>query len=190
MAFGIFGWDRLFDGGEKRVLQLFVWCEGERGGGENGENKEGGGKGEMSRFMLQTLAEKEDLLGAGQKIDLRVLSAVSETKEPEAISVKKDKRVMEQLHQRFNHEKILSPSAINTYMSCPLKFYFNYVVGLRPIDEVSDDVDKAMFGTIFHDVMHHLYKPYEGKTFLSTEANAIAENDKKSIQNGTASSSL
>lgn len=140
-------------------------------------NTEGEGKGEMSRFMLQTLAEKEDLLGAGQKIDLRVLSAVSDTKEPEAISVKKDKLVMEQLHQRFNHEKILSPSAINTYMSCPLKFYFNYVVGLRPIDEVSDDVDKAMFGTIFHDVMHHLYKPYERKTFLSTEANAIAEND-------------
>lgn len=146
-------------------------------------NTEGGGKGEMSRFMLQTLAEKEYLFGAGQKIDLRVFSAASETKKDEAISVKKDEQVMEMLRQRFNQKKILSPSAINTYMSCPLKFYFNYVAGLRTINEVSDDVDKPMFGTIFHDVMHHLYQPYEGRKISSTEAIAIAENDSLITQN-------
>lgn len=145
-------------------------------------NTEGGGKGEMSRFMLQTLAEKDNLFGARQKIDLRAFSAASETKEAEAISVKKDELVMEKLHQRFNQEKILSPSAINTYMSCPLRFYFNYVAGLRPIDEVSDDVDKAMLGTIFHDAMHHLYQPYEGKPFHSTDVEALRKNEKKILQ--------
>ena len=143
---------------------------------------EGGSKGEMSRFMLQTLAEKDDLFGAGQQIDLRAFSAASETKETEAISVKKDGPVMEKLHQRFNREKILSPSAINTYMSCPLRFYFNYVAGLRPIDEVSDDVDKAMLGTIFHDAMHHLYQPYVGKPFRSTDVEALAQDEKKMLQ--------
>lgn len=145
-------------------------------------NTEGGGKGEMSRFMLQTLAEKDNLFGARQEINLKAFSAASETKEAEAISVKKDELVMEKLHQRFNQEKILSPSAINTYMSCPLKFYFNYVAGLRPIEEVSDDVDKAMLGTIFHDAMHHLYQPYEGKPFHSTDVEALKQNEKKILQ--------
>lgn len=72
-------------------------------------------------------------------------------------------RVMEKLHARFDEEHILSPSAINTYMKCPLKFYFNYVVRLRPDEGVSEDVDKPMFGTIFHYAIQKLYEPYQGK---------------------------
>lgn len=136
-----------------------------------------GNKGEMSRFMLQTLAEKEELFGEGQKIALRAFTTINETKKVESLCVKKDAEVMEKLYARFNGEHILSPSAIITYMKCPLKFYFNYVAELRPEDEVSDDIDKPMFGTIFHDAMHHLYLPYEKKPFYSYEVKALAEND-------------
>ena len=145
-------------------------------------NTEGGNKGEMSRFMLQTLAEKDQLFGEGQEIGLRAFAANSETKAIETISVKKDTSVMEKLHKRFDAEHILSPSAINTYMKCPLKFYLNYVAGLRPEDEVSDDVDNAMFGTIFHDAMHHLYLPYEGKPFLSCELRKLMSNEEHILQ--------
>ncbi len=146
-------------------------------------NTEGGNKGEMSRFMLQTLAEKDELFGEGQEIALRAFTANSETKAVEAISIKKDATVMKQLHERFNTERILSPSAINTYMKCPLKFYLNYVAGLRPEDEVSDDVDNAMFGTIFHDAMHHLYQPYEGKPFPSEELRRLMQDEERIMQN-------
>lgn len=146
-------------------------------------NTEGGNKGEMSRFMLQTLAEKNELFGEGQEIALRAFTANSETKAVEAISIKKDATVMKQLHERFNTERILSPSAINTYMKCPLKFYLNYVAGLRPEDEVSDDVDNAMFGTIFHDAMHHLYQPYEGKPFPSEELRRLMQDEERIMQN-------
>jgi RecB family exonuclease len=146
-------------------------------------NTEGGNKGEMSRFMLQTLAEKDELFGEGQEIALRAFTANSETKAVEAISIKKDATVMKQLHERFNTERILSPSAINTYMKCPLKFYLNYVAGLRPEDEVSDDVDNAMFGTIFHDAMHHLYQPYEGKPFPSEELKRLMQDEERIMQN-------
>ena len=143
---------------------------------------EGGNKGEMSRFMLQTLAEKDELFAEGQEIALRAFTAASETKAVEPISVKKDADVMAKLHERFDAEHILSPSAINTYMKCPLKFYLNYVAGLRPEDEVSDDVDKPMFGTIFHDAMHHLYLPYEGKPFHSDDVRALAADDNHILQ--------
>ncbi len=140
-------------------------------------NTEGGNKGEMSRFMLQTLAEKDTLFGAGQEIELKTFTAASKTEVTPAITVEKTNEVMAKLQARFNQEKILSPSAINTYMKCPLKFYFNYVEGLRADDDVSDDVDKPMFGIIFHDAMHHLYKPYEGKPFNSQEVHALGKND-------------
>ena len=133
--------------------------------------------------MLQTLAEKDELFGEGQEIALRAFTANSETKAVEAISIKKDATVMKQLHERFNTERILSPSAINTYMKCPLKFYLNYVAGLRPEDEVSDDVDNAMFGTIFHDAMHHLYQPYEGKPFPSEELRRLMQDEERIMQN-------
>ena len=145
-------------------------------------NTEGGNKGEMSRFMLQTLAEKDQLFGEGQEIELRAFTANSETKAVEAISIKKDATVMKQLCERFNTERILSPSAINTYMKCPLKFYLNYVAGLRPEDEVSDDVDNAMFGTIFHDAMHHLYLPYERNPFPSLELRRMIQDENLIMQ--------
>ena len=143
---------------------------------------DGGNKGEMSRFMLQTLAEKEHLFCQGQEIALRAFTADSETKAILPISVKKDAEVMKKLNARFDQEHILSPSAINTYMKCPLKFYLQYVARLKPDDEVSDDIDKPMFGTIFHDAMHHLYLPYEGKPFYSQEVKALTTNDARIMQ--------
>lgn len=145
-------------------------------------SSEGGKKGEMSRFMLQTLAEKDELFGPSQEIALQVFTAASETMPNASISVKKDEEVMEALRNRFDGEHILSPSAINTYMKCPLKFYLQYVAGLQPEDEVSDDIDTPLFGTIFHDTMHHLYQPWEGKPFPSQEVRLLAENEAHILQ--------
>ena len=143
---------------------------------------EGGKKGEMSRFMLQTLAEKDELFGAAQEIETRAFTAASETMPTASISVKKDENVMEALLKRFDDEHILSPSAINTYMKCPFRFYLHYVAGLAPDDNVSDDIDKPMFGTIFHDTMHHLYLPWEGKPFPSDEVRRLAEDEALILQ--------
>ncbi|MBR1521394.1 MAG: PD-(D/E)XK nuclease family protein [Bacteroidaceae bacterium] len=139
-------------------------------------NTEGGGKGEMSRFMLQTLAEKDDLFAPGQDIDLRAFTSQNETLPAKPYQVVKDETVMRRLHERFNSESILSPSAINNYMKCPLKFYFTYVAGLRPEEDVSEDVDKPMFGILFHDAMRKLYAPYVGKPIACATLKDLAEN--------------
>lgn len=123
---------------------------------------DGGSKGEMSRFMLQTLAEKGELFADEQEIELLAFKSASESEQEKNYSVAKTADVMKRLHEKFNTNKILSPSAINTYMKCPLKFYFNYVACLRPDKDVSDDVDKPMFGTIFHYAIQRLYEPYIG----------------------------
>lgn len=56
----------------------------------------------------------------------------------------------------------LSPSALNTYLDCPLKFYFLYVAKLRPEEEVTEEIDVARFGDILHRAMELLYTPLKG----------------------------
>lgn len=51
----------------------------------------------------------------------------------------------------------LSPSAMNTFVRCPLDFYFKYILGFREPDEVNEGVDQALFGTLVHGTLEHLY---------------------------------
>ncbi|MDR2911702.1 MAG: PD-(D/E)XK nuclease family protein [Alistipes sp.] len=56
----------------------------------------------------------------------------------------------------------LSPSLFFTYVECPLKFYFRGVARLRPDDEVTEGVDSALLGNIFHRAMQLIYTPLTG----------------------------
>ncbi len=60
--------------------------------------------------------------------------------------------------------RTLSPSAINTWLSCSLKFYFRYVLNIAEPDEVSEEIDRRVFGNIFHRAVENLYAPYVGRT--------------------------
>jgi CRISPR/Cas system-associated exonuclease Cas4 (RecB family) len=54
-------------------------------------------------------------------------------------------------------QKYLSPSAINTYIDCSLKFYLRYLAGIGEPDEVLEEIDAAGFGTVVHDTIRELY---------------------------------
>ncbi|HDS07348.1 MAG TPA: PD-(D/E)XK nuclease family protein [Bacteroides sp.] len=58
--------------------------------------------------------------------------------------------------------KYLSPSAVNTYLDCPLKFYLRYLRGIGGPEEVQEEVDAAGFGTVVHDSIHRLYQVFSG----------------------------
>lgn len=51
----------------------------------------------------------------------------------------------------------LSPTAFARYAICPLRFYFASVARLRAADEIADEVDNPMFGTILHAAAQRLY---------------------------------
>jgi ATP-dependent helicase/DNAse subunit B len=57
-----------------------------------------------------------------------------------------------------NGGKFLSPSAVNTYMDCSLKFYLRYVAGISEPDEVKEEIDPAGFGTVVHESIRALYE--------------------------------
>ena len=83
----------------------------------------------------------------------------------EGIKVVKRGEVMEKLLKMYtgSGEKSLSASALNNYISCPLKFYVENVEGMTDEEEVAETVESNVFGSIFHYVMEHIYKKYEGK---------------------------
>ncbi|HNX80513.1 MAG TPA: PD-(D/E)XK nuclease family protein, partial [Prolixibacteraceae bacterium] len=78
----------------------------------------------------------------------------------------------------YNHkEKPLSPSAIVAFLHCRMKFYLSYVVGLREEEEVKEDIDRMVFGNIFHKAMETLYLPFTGKIMQEADFSVLL-NDK------------
>lgn len=53
----------------------------------------------------------------------------------------------------------LSPSAINRYLSCPMDYYYRYVLGIGEINELEEQVDSAGMGTIVHAVLEKWHAP-------------------------------
>ena len=111
-------------------------------------SSDGLNRGEMSRFMLQYLVESpgeitREYLEASQSPQTSAEIRIEKT--PEII-----KRLCDMYDTRLHPDVFLSPSALNTYLDCRLRFYYRYVAGLKRPDEVSAEIDSALFGTIFH----------------------------------------
>jgi ATP-dependent helicase/nuclease subunit B len=92
--------------------------------------------------------------------ELRLEQKLPKRSVGEPIIIPKTQTELDILKQQA--ERGFSPSALNTYRACPLKFYMRYVAGFKEQDELVEDVDNAMFGTAIHDTLEELYKPYLG----------------------------
>jgi ATP-dependent helicase/DNAse subunit B len=60
--------------------------------------------------------------------------------------------------RRHGAKSDISPSALNAYLDCSLRFYFRYIAGLKEPDEVTTEIDSAMFGSIFHRTVELMYR--------------------------------
>lgn len=80
-----------------------------------------------------------------------------------SMEVRKTGPVMEQLYDKYvkSPYSALSASAINNYIACPLKFYFENVEGISEEDEVAESVESNTFGTLFHNAMQNVYDTYK-----------------------------
>ena len=81
------------------------------------------------------------------------------------IAVPKTDRIMEKLnvYRTKDSGKYLSASSINSYILCPLKFYFEKVEGLYIDDEITEFMSNSTFGTIIHEIMLNIYNPLKNK---------------------------
>jgi CRISPR/Cas system-associated exonuclease Cas4 (RecB family) len=127
-------------------------------------NSEGLRSGEMSRFLIQMKYDKylkPDFIDLS--FEIKSHSIIGE------IIERKDEHI-QQLNSQFTDRskgRILSPSAINTWLHCRMKFFYRYVNGLKEPDKVSADIDPAMLGNILHEIMRNVYHDYIGEVLTS-----------------------
>jgi CRISPR/Cas system-associated exonuclease Cas4 (RecB family) len=121
-------------------------------------NSQGGNKArEMSRFIYQLKYEPAFEIHE-QSMNFRI--SLSDEKE---IVVHKSDEVIDVLRQftfGSGNSRILTPTALNAYLECSLRFYFRYVAKIYEKEEVTEDIEGSMFGKLLHKAMEEIYKPF------------------------------
>ena len=145
-------------------------------------SSDGLNRGEESRFMLQLLVE------GPHEITREYLEAGQSPQNSQEIKIPKTKETLERLYRIYDagnpKSAVLSPSALNAYLDCRLKFYYRYVAGLKAPDEVSAEIDSALFGTIFHRSAELVYTDLtaNGRQIRKEELERLLHNEVK-LQN-------
>ena len=105
---------------------------------------------EPSRYIMQLQVEFPGKLTAWE------LHSPSQAIGKEEVFVEQNADTRRKLQEHFRYEPNkkpiyrLSPSTLNDYLDCRLRFYLKHVEGLTPPEEASSDVDVAALGIIFH----------------------------------------
>jgi len=129
---------------------------------------EGVQTGEMSRYLYQIIYQyRTKVIRPG----MEVMAVESPSLViPHTAEVEKK---LEKFKIGNSEEKYLSPSAINTFMDCSLKFYLRYLAGIGEPEEVLEEIDAAGFGTVVHEAIRILYSEISDQEKGIISANAL-----------------
>ncbi|MDD5363242.1 MAG: PD-(D/E)XK nuclease family protein [Ignavibacteria bacterium] len=125
---------------------------------------------EKSRYILQIENELRNIntnISYSHKINSYPIAQLSEEK----IEIIKDKSLLSLLKENV---KRISPSDLSKYINCTLQFYFSKVIKLETEKKVEEILSPASFGTVFHETVRELYKPYIGKGVTEKDIEDIA----------------
>lgn len=126
---------------------------------------------EKSRFIRQIqhdLANKENTIN--EYIATYDDSTQQVTTQTTLIQIKKTDEMIATLRQRK-----FSPSALKIYIKCPVQFYLKYVAGIEEPEELSEEIDAAVFGQILHKVLELTYLPFLNTTIDTQKINSFTE---------------
>lgn len=136
-------------------------------------NSEGLRTGEMSRFLIQMKYEaalKPDFLNLN--FEIKTPGSVGER-------IERTEEHVLQLDSNFldsTKGRVLSPSAINTWLNCRMKFFYRYINRLKEPEKVSTDIDPAMLGNILHEIMKNIYLDSTGRLLTAEDLNSVIGN--------------
>ena len=120
------------------------------------------GKGEPSRFISQVEHELAPRFG------IEVEHVVINNNQPRHVAatpagrqMAKSAAVMERLFAMADHG--FSPTGFESYLNCPLSFYYTHVLGIGNDDAMDDDLDASQLGTAIHSALEEVYGPWVGR---------------------------
>lgn len=131
--------------------------------------------GEPSRYIYQLLYESK------HNLNFKPLQLQVNLSQTEPIKVDKKGAVADALKEFLDtsSKKQLSPTSLYQYLECPLRFYFQSIAKLSQEEEIAEEIDLPMFGTILHRTMELLYIPLKGKPDPRTAISQIEPQEVK-----------
>ena len=139
-------------------------------------DSEGIDAGEKSRFITQLELDKRKK----HNITNENYFALIPDKAYENLSIEKSNLLNEKL-KNIATEKGFSPSTLSNYLRNPIQFYFQRVLGINEVDEVEENVALNTLGTIIHNSLEELYKPFIGKFLTNADFDWMIENANQEI---------
>jgi len=122
---------------------------------------------EKSRFLSQLIYEFPQI-NKKSSITEQILEAdTGRINEKYPILIPKTTRMMETIRQKG--ESGYSPSLLNIYRNCSLKFYFQLICKLREKEEVDETIKADTLGNVIHKTLEAFFKPFEGKTIHTSD---------------------
>jgi len=132
--------------------------------------------GEESRFIKQlefeTSCKFQHILQQNQPV---------ENSFPQEIIIEKNGQVLERLQKYLKrnsvakYDKKISASGFTDYVSCPLKFFYSKIAGLKEPNDLPDQIGPHTVGTMLHAVMEHFYRDSIG---MEVNAEYIRQREK------------
>jgi len=133
--------------------------------------------GEVSRFIHQLQYHYE--VPIQKKLVIYNVSSSNKKR----IEIEKTEEVMSRLNAyRKGGDRAISASAVNTYLDCPLKFYFSAVENVQEGEEVMEAVESSMFGSILHATLEDIYQPFCGKMVTADLLKLLRKNKKDTVE--------
>ena len=123
------------------------------------------GKKQRSRLVEELIWQEEQARGQRLKPGPEPLRTASlDVRPPVRVRkvVPKTPAIREQIAASLKHP--LSATRLDAYMTCPLRYYYERLCAIAPIDEVNEDDDPAAVGVLLHNVLRDFYAPAVGKT--------------------------
>ena len=130
------------------------------------------GSGEKSRFIKQLGMIRNDI--NEEIISPKIVTVVSEQKK-----VSKTQEVLAELKELA--KKGISPSALTNYLYNPFAFYKQKVLKIKEFDDVEETVAANTMGTVVHDTLEELYKPFEGRYISFSDITVMQQKTKERV---------
>lgn len=117
-----------------------------------------------SRLIEQLLWQKQHERRSLDVSEVKQLRYAIDLRTQPPDEVQKTESMIEQLK-----EMPFSSTALDTYLTCQLQFYYRYVLRLREKDDVSGDVEQFDVGSLIHTVLEEFYLPVKEKKLTVEE---------------------
>ena len=130
--------------------------------------------GELSRYYYQLLWQYQI------PIEHIIISDKLQSSTPERLPISKTQKILDGLTKFYassSQKRHLSATALGEYLRCQKSFYYKYIENIhdKDVDE-SVSISNMTFGEVYHEIMQHLYTPYEGKLVHENDIATLKQN--------------